>query len=188
MNPLVPLSAETHDVILDLVYATSNNIAGKPIYERHLCLLHRDAELCLRKAVKLAAKAGCKLKIFDAFRPHEAQVELWETAVDKLYVADPKFGSNHTRGTAIDLTLVDANGAELDMGTDFDHMTELSHHFSDQVSESAQANRSLLLEIMEQSGFQHLPNEWWHYELPQHPEHTLINSAQLGSFNPMQRG
>ena len=98
-NPLVPLSAETHGVIVDLVYATSNNIAGKPIYGRHLCLLHRDAELCLRKAVQLASVAGCRLKIFDAFRPHEAQVELWETAVDKLYVADPQLGSNHTRGT-----------------------------------------------------------------------------------------
>lgn len=186
MNPLVPLSAETHDVILDLVYATSNNIAGKPIYERHLCLLHRDAEMCLRKAVHLAAKAGCKLKIFDAFRPHEAQVELWETAVDKLYVADPQFGSNHTRGTAVDLTLVDANGKDMDMGTDFDHMTALSHHFSAQVSPAAQANRSLLLNIMEQAGFQHLPHEWWHYELPMNDEHVLIDSTFLGSLNPMR--
>lgn len=188
MNPLVPLTTETHDVILDLVYATSNNIAGRPIYERHLCLLHRDAERCLRKAVQLAAKAGCKLKIFDAFRPHEAQVELWETAVDKLYVADPRFGSNHTRGTAIDLTLVDANGKELDMGTDFDHMTDLSHHFSDQVSPAAQANRLLLLNIMEEAGFKHLPHEWWHYDIPLQAEHTLIDSAHLGDLNPMQQG
>ena len=187
MNPLVPLTAETHDVILDLVYATSNNIAGKPIYERHLCLLHRDAELCIRKAVKLAANAGCKLKIFDAFRPHEAQVELWETAVDKLYVADPQLGSNHTRGTAIDLTLVDLHGEELDMGTGFDHMTELSHHFSAQVSPLAQANRALLLDIMERAGFKHLQHEWWHYELPWQPEHTLIDSTRLGRLNPMQQ-
>ena len=187
MHPLVPLSTETHDIILDLVYATSKNIAGKPIYERHLCLLHRDAELCLRKAVRLAAQAGCKLKIFDAFRPHEAQVELWQTAPDKLYVADPQVGSNHTRGTAIDLTLVDAKGNELDMGTDFDHMTALSHHFSDQVSSQAQANRNLLLEIMEQAGFQHIPHEWWHYELPMQAEHTLIDSSNLGSLNPMQQ-
>jgi D-alanyl-D-alanine dipeptidase len=181
------LSAETHGVVLDLVYATSNNIAGKPIYERHLCLLHRDAELCLRKAVQLAASAGCKLKIFDAFRPHEAQVELWETAIDKLYVADPQLGSNHTRGTAIDLTLVDRKGNELDMGTDFDHMTELSHHFSDQVSPIAQANRNLLLNIMEQAGFLHLQHEWWHYELPMQAKHPLIDSANLGHLNPMQQ-
>lgn len=185
-NPLVPLSTETHNIVVDLVYATSNNIAGKPIYERNICLLHRDAELCLRKAVQLAAEAGCRLKIFDAFRPHEAQVMLWETAVDKLYVADPQVGSNHTRGTAIDLTLVDQHGRELDMGTDFDSMTKLSHHFSDQVSLIAQANRTLLLNIMEQAGFQHLPYEWWHYELPATAEHTLISSAKLGNLNPMR--
>jgi peptide/nickel transport system ATP-binding protein len=187
MNPLVPLSVATHGVILDLVYASSNNIAGKPIYGRQLCLLHRDAELCLRKAVQLAAKAGCKLKIFDAFRPHEAQVALWETAVDKRYVADPQFGSNHTRGTAIDLTLVDAQGGDLDMGTDFDHMTSLSHHFSDQVSPVAQSNRTLLLNIMEQAGFQHVAHEWWHYELPSQADHPLIDSKLLGSLNPMQQ-
>jgi D-alanyl-D-alanine dipeptidase len=185
MKKLIAVHPETHDVVLDLVYATSNNISGRPIYQRPICLLHHDAEVCLRKAVQLAAKLGCKLKIFDAFRPHEAQVELWETAVDKLYVADPEIGSNHTRGTAIDLTLVDANGIELDMGTDFDHMTTLSHHFSDQVSEIAQANRLLLLNIMVQAGFQHIPQEWWHYELPQQDSHSLIDSAILGKLNPM---
>ena len=186
-NPLVALSAETHDVVLDLVYATSNNIAGKPVYQRHLCLLHRDAEVCLRKAVRLASQAGCRLKIFDAFRPQEAQLALWEVAVDKLYVADPSLGSNHTRGTAIDLTLVDEDGKELDMGTGFDHMTVLSHHFSDQVSPVAQANRSLLLRIMEEAGFAHIPHEWWHYELPAHADHRLIDSASLGQLNPMLR-
>jgi D-alanyl-D-alanine dipeptidase len=185
MTKLIAVYPETHDVILDLVYATSNNISGRPIYRRPICLLHHDAEACLRQAVHLAAKSGCKLKIFDAFRPHEAQVELWETAVDKLYVADPDIGSNHTRGTAIDLTLVDENGVELDMGTDFDHMTSLSHHFSDQVSEGAQANRLLLLNIMQQAGFLPIPQEWWHYELPQQHDHSLISSASLGELNPM---
>jgi D-alanyl-D-alanine dipeptidase len=185
INSLVTLSAETHDIVLDLVYATSNNIAGKPVYQRHLCLLHRDAEVCLRKAVRIASQVGCRLKIFDAFRPQEAQLILWEVAVEKLYVADPSLGSNHTRGTAIDLTLVDAKGDELDMGTGFDHMTLLSHHFSDQVSPQAQTNRNLLMTIMEGAGFQHIPQEWWHYELPQHANYHLIDSISLGNLNPM---
>lgn len=185
MTTLIAVNPDTHDVVLDLVYATSKNIAGRPIYRRPICLLHHDAEVCLRKAVRLAAKSDCKLKIFDAFRPHEAQVELWETAIDKLYVADPEIGSNHTRGTAVDLTLVDTNGVELDMGTDFDHMTSLSHHFSDQVSAVAQANRLLLLSIMERAGFCHIPQEWWHYELPQQEKHALIDSSSLGELNPM---
>ena len=186
-NPLVPLSAETHGVIVDLVYATSNNIAGKPIYERHLCLLHRDAELCLRKAVQLAAKAGCKLKIFDAFRPHEAQVELWETAVDKLYVADPQFGSNHTRGTAIDLTLVDMQGHELDMGTDFDHMTALSHHFSDQVSPAAQANRALLLNDHGAGGLSALATRMVALRAADEGRAHADQQRESGNLNPMQQ-
>ena len=182
-HPLVPVHPETHGVVLDLAYATANNIAGRPIYDRAHCLLHRDAEVCLRRAVLAAAAAGYRLKIFDAFRPHEAQVLLWHTAPDQAYVADPAIGSNHTRGTAVDLTLVDAQGDELDMGTGFDDMTTASHHFSLEVSVQAQANRQLLLRIMEDAGFVHLAHEWWHYALPGH--YGLIDSALLGDLGPM---
>jgi D-alanyl-D-alanine dipeptidase len=184
-HPLVPLSSQTHDVLIHLPYATPHNVSGQAIYQRHLCLIHRDAELCLRQAVQNAARAGCKLKIFDAFRPQEAQQRLWETAPDKAYVADPRIGSNHTRGTAIDLTLVDAQGVELDMGTHFDDMTALSHHSCVQVSALAQANRRLLLGIMQGAGFEPVAHEWWHYALPPEDSHTLIDSNLLGSLNPM---
>ncbi len=182
-HPLVPVHPETHGVVLDLAYATANNIAGRPIYDRAHCLLHRDAEACLRRAVLAAAASGYRLKIFDAFRPHEAQVLLWQTAPDQAYVADPAIGSNHTRGTAVDLTLVDAQGEELDMGTGFDDMTTASHHFSTEVSVQAQANRQQLLRIMEDAGFAHLAHEWWHYALPGH--YGLIDSAVLGDLGPM---
>ena len=183
-HPLVPVHPETHGVVIELAYASSNNIAGRPIYDFPHCLLHRDAEKCLRKAVSLAAQAGYRLKIFDAFRPHEAQVLLWESAPDQAYVADPQIGSNHTRGTAIDLTLVDAAGRELDMGTGFDDMTAQSHHFSEQVSPAAQANRLLLLQIMQDAGFKHIDHEWWHYALPD--DYALIDSALLGDLSPMR--
>jgi D-alanyl-D-alanine dipeptidase len=184
-HPLILISPETHDVLLDLLYATPRNIAGRPIYARELCLLHHEAERCLREAVQNAALAGYRLKIFDAFRPHEAQVLLWDSAPDKLYVADPAIGSNHTRGTAIDLTLVDAQGEELDMGTGFDDMTLLSHHFNEQVSASAQANRLLLLRIMTDAGFEHIAHEWWHYALPG-KHYPLINHQLPDHMNPMR--
>lgn len=183
--PLVAVHPETHDVVLDLVYASHQNVAGRALYGRALCLLHRDADACLRRAIQSAAARGYRLKIFDAFRPHEAQRLLWNSAPDKAYVADPEIGSNHTRGTAIDLTLVDAQGSELDMGTGFDDMTELSHHASDQVSPQAQANRLLLLSIMQDAGFEPIAHEWWHYALPLHDDHPLIESAHLGGMNPM---
>lgn len=185
-HPLVQITPETHNVLLHLAYATPDNVAGQVIYDRAQCLLHRDAEKCLRQAVQNAQAAGLRLKIFDAFRPHEAQVKLWETAPDQAYVADPKIGSSHTRGTAVDLTLVDAFGAELDMGTGFDDMTSASHHFSDQVPPQAQANRLLLLKLMEDAGFAHLPHEWWHYALPANDDYPLIDSALLGELSPMQ--
>lgn len=184
-HPLVSISAATHDVLLDLAYARPNNVAGRVIYARPLCLLHRDAEAGLRRAVALAAESGCRLKIFDAFRPHEAQLLLWDTAPDRAYVADPQVGSNHTRGTALDLTLVDAEGQELDMGTGFDEMSQLSHHSNPAVSPRAQANRQLLLATMEGAGFVHIAHEWWHYALP-HPErYPLLSSDALGPLNPM---
>jgi D-alanyl-D-alanine dipeptidase len=184
-HPLVRVTNPTHDVLIDLIYATPDNVAGQTIYQRPVCLIHRDAEACLRRAVTRAAQAGCRLKIFDAFRPHEAQVILWDTAPDKAYVADPRIGSNHTRGTAVDLTLADNAGQELDMGTAFDDMTSLSHHFCDRVSPEAQANRLLLLEIMKDAGFEPIPHEWWHYALPDWERYPLIASATLGRFNPM---
>ena len=186
-HPLVPITPQTHGVLIELAYATPNNVAGRTIYQRPVCLLHRDAEACLQQAVRLAAASGCRLKIFDAFRPQGAQVVLWDTAPDKAYVADPRIGSNHTRGTAVDLTLVDAQGHELDMGTGFDDMTARSHHFCDQVSPQAQANRLLLLDIMEKAGFRHIAHEWWHYALPPHDRYTLIDSALLGDLDPMQQ-
>lgn len=184
-HPLVLISPATHDVVLDLLYATPNNVAGRVIYARPLCLLHRDAEVGLRRAVDLAAGSGCRLKIFDAFRPHEAQVLLWDTAPDRAYVADPAIGSNHTRGTALDLTLVDGDGHELDMGTGFDDMTVLSHHFHTGVPALAQANRQLLLGIMAGAGFAHIAHEWWHYALPQSERYPLLGSSSLGALDPM---
>jgi D-alanyl-D-alanine dipeptidase len=186
LHPLVLIAPPAHNVALELLYATPHNVAGQTLYQRALCLLHRDAELCLRRAIQAAAAMGLRLKIFDAFRPQEAQVILWNTAPDKVYVADPAIGSNHTRGTAVDLTLIDARGEALDMGTGFDDMTVLSHHGSDQVSPQAQANRLLLCQIMEDAGFAPIPHEWWHYALPGQGGYPLIDSATLGELNPMQ--
>jgi D-alanyl-D-alanine dipeptidase len=184
-HPLVPVDPVEHGVVLDLVYATPLNITGKPIYLRPVCLIHRDAQRCLHRAGVRAVAMGLRLKIFDAFRPHEAQVLLWEAAPDKAYVADPAIGSNHTRGVAVDLTLVDATGLELDMGTAFDDMTALSHHFCDRVSQQAQANRLLLLTLMEDAGFERVPHEWWHYALPGAEHYPLVPSTYLGALDPM---
>jgi hypothetical protein len=83
-----------------------------------------------------------------------------------MYIADPREGSNHSRGIAVDLTLADRQGQILDMGTPFDDMTTASHHGSVVVSREAQANRFMLLGLMRAAGFAHYAFEWWHFELP----------------------
>jgi D-alanyl-D-alanine dipeptidase len=163
---LLPITRDTHGVDIDLVYATDRNLTGKPIYRTAHCLLLEPAEAALRRAVAIARGAGLSLRIFDAYRPPRAQQVLWDFLPDPTYIADVKGGSNHSRGTAIDLTLLDSDRAALDMGTGFDDMTVASAHFHTGLPQAVQRNRLLLLGIMEAAGFAHIPSEWWHYELP----------------------
>ncbi|MGQ0709474.1 MAG: D-alanyl-D-alanine dipeptidase [Rhodoferax sp.] len=180
------ISPASHGVVLDLRYASTHNIVGRPLYARPVCLLHRDAAAALLRASHAAQRQGWRLKIFDAFRPQEAQQLLWEHASDKAFVADPRLGSNHTRGVAVDLTLVDAASTqELDMGTGFDDMTPQSHHFRGDVPLPAQQHREALRCLMEDAGFEHLAHEWWHYALPAAHSYPLIVSRRLGQLNPM---
>ena len=102
---LVPITEEQHDVRLQLAYATDDNFTGKPVYRNALCYLHPDAEKALAKAARSARQAGYYLKVFDAYRPGEAQQILFDIAQDPTFVADPKRGSHHTRGCAVDVTL-----------------------------------------------------------------------------------
>ncbi|HEY1611560.1 MAG TPA: D-alanyl-D-alanine dipeptidase [Paraburkholderia sp.] len=178
---LIAVTPDTHGVDLDLVYATDCNLTGKPIYRVAHCLLLKPAEAALRRAVTIAHAAGFTLRIFDAYRPPRAQQVLWDFLPDPTYIADVKIGSNHSRGTAIDLTLLDTNGAPLDMGTGFDDMSAASAHFHVGVPQSVQRNRLLLLGIMEAAGFAHIASEWWHYELPGSRALPLIEDGAGGA-------
>lgn len=171
---LVPITEAGHDVVIDMIYATAGNFTGQVIYPHSDCYLRPEAERALQKAIAGAGKLGLRLKIFDAFRPQSAQEALWEFAPNPAYIANPAKGSNHTRGVAIDLTLIDARGAELDMGTPVDTMTAQSHHFYQALPASVQINRMYLLTVMLEAGFVHLPNEWWHYQLPDAHAFALI--------------
>src|SRR5579859_6891855 len=146
--PLVEITAAGHDVALDIAYATERNPSGKPVYRRAVCYLHRDAAAKLARAVELARPLGYRLRVFDGFRPAEAQWRLWNACPDPEFIADPRRGSPHSRGVAVDVTLLDGSGAALDMGTDFDAFTPLSHHANREIELAAQRNRFVLLGIM----------------------------------------
>lgn len=165
-DSLTAITEDSHDVVLDIQYADSRNFTGKPVYDKQLCFLLKDAEPLLAKAIDLAAPLGYRLKIFDAFRPSEAQWKLWNHTPDPDFIADPRRGSPHSMGAAIDLTLIDKDsGQELDMGTGFDDLRPISHHGVTDISLAAQQNRLTLLGLMTAAGWDFFRNEWWHYQL-----------------------
>ncbi|PHQ70659.1 MAG: D-alanyl-D-alanine dipeptidase [Sneathiella sp.] len=162
---LIEITLPEFDVDLDIRYATDNNFTKAPIYKRDVCYLNPEAAEKLRKSIELAASMGLRLKLFDGFRPTEAVQMLWDHTPDPLYLSHPSNGSPHARGAAIDLTLLNDAGEELEMGTGFDDMTVLSHHGALGISAEAQVNRAMLLGLMSAAGWDFYQNEWWHYQL-----------------------
>jgi D-alanyl-D-alanine dipeptidase len=176
---LVEITPSDFNVEIALAYATPDNLTGAPIYTSPICYLHEKAAELLRKAVQLAAPLGYRFKIFDAYRPSEAQWKLWHALPDPEFVADPRRGTPHSRGVAIDLTLIDGQGRELDMGTGFDAAVAASHHASLEVGIAAQRNRFVLLGIMMAAGWDNYKNEWWHYQMFNARDFPLIENASL---------
>ena len=162
---LVTIAPPTFDVDIALAYATPDNVTGAPIYRHAHCYLHEAAAEKLLHAIRLAAQLDLRFRIFDAFRPTEAQWALWNKFPDPEFVADPRRGSPHSRGAAVDLTLLDAAGTELEMGTGFDDFRPIAHHANTDVSAAAQRNRAILLGLMTAAGWDFYRNEWWHYQL-----------------------
>lgn len=162
---------------IDLRYASANNFVGRDLYSPFDCAwLHVQAAEALERVVAWLAARRPDLTplVLDALRPQRVQQQLWDALEGtdlRLYLADPVRGSIHSYGMALDLTLVDANGRELDMGTGFDDMTELSHPaleegflLAGQLGEQQLANRRLLRAAMLQAGFLGIRTEWWHFD------------------------
>jgi zinc D-Ala-D-Ala dipeptidase len=163
---LVEITPASHDVAIALKYATADNFTGKPVYRANArCYLHVDASAALHKAVALAKTQGYRFTIYDAFRPTEAQWALWNHTPDPDFLADPRKGSPHSRGVAIDLTLCRWDFTPLDMGTNFDAFDRRSHHGALDIHPQAQRNRLLLMGIMTTAGWDFYRHEWWHYQL-----------------------
>ena len=183
---LVRIDAAEYQVQVALAYATADNFTGQPVYRAGAgCFLNTDAAMALRRAAELARPLGLTLRILDAFRPSEAQWVLWNHTPDPGFLADPRRGSPHSRGAAVDLTLVDGVGCELDMGTAFDAFTPLSHHGNPGISPEAQKNRLLLLGLMTSAGWDFYRNEWWHYQLPAAARFPLLSDSVLGAERMM---
>ena len=176
---LVQITEDKYPLQLDIRYATDNNFTGHPVYKASLCYLHPLAAMRLQKAIALLVPLNLTFKVWDAFRPLSAQAQLFEEFPDPNYVSHPGNGDRtHCRAVAIDLTIVDQYGVELEMGTIYDDFRPLAHHGNQQISLEAQRNRLLLAGVMNIAGFDSFDNEWWHYQLPNLHDYPIISADE----------
>lgn len=161
----VNLKNFSNDFVYDMRYATADNFLKSKVYDCSECYLRYKTVKALIAANKRFMKRGFKIKLFDCYRPLDVQKKMWAIVPNPEYVANPAKGSIHNKGGAVDITLVDFNGKELDMGTSFDFFgKEASHDFPD-FSEEIKNNRNLLRKIMIKEHFNSFDSEWWHYNL-----------------------
>ncbi|HWS60173.1 MAG TPA: M15 family metallopeptidase [Flavobacterium sp.] len=161
----VNLKDYSTDFVYDMKYATSDNFLKAKVYDCAECFLRLKTVKALINANTEFIKKGYKIKLFDCYRPLDIQKRMWAIVPNSDYVANPSKGSIHNRGGAVDITLVDANGKELDMGTTFDFFgIEASHNYQN-LSQEIKSNREVLKSTMIQNGFNPLDSEWWHYNL-----------------------
>lgn len=150
--------------VLDVRYATPNNFTHQVVYPCAKIVLRKTVAESLVAVQHELRSIGLGLKVFDGYRPLSVQKRFWEILPDSRYVADPKQGSRHNRGAAVDVTLVDSTGTELEMPTEFDDFTERSHSDSKECTEIAKNNRIVLQQMMQKHGFQPIRSEWWHFD------------------------
>lgn len=160
---LVDVIALDSTIRLDVRYATTNNFTKAQIYDCPACLLRKEAAEALVKAHQTLKKKGLGLKMFDCYRPRPYQQRLWDKVPNPDYVTPPAKGSMHSRGAAVDLTIVDAKGKELEMGTPYDFFGEEAHTDYLKHTEKVLNNRKLLRETLEVVGFKGIRTEWWHF-------------------------
>ena len=150
-------------VLLDLRYATDNNFVHEKMYECGRCFLRPEVARAIATIQSELKAKGYGLKMYDCYRPRPVQWRLWKKVPDPRYVADPREGSMHNRGTAVDLTLVDSLGRELNMGTEFDFFGKEAWHDYAGHPEDVLQNRKMLLSVMKAHRFGSTSTEWWHY-------------------------
>ena len=160
----VDVSAISPRVFIDARYATINNFTGRKLYSSARCFLRKGVAKRLGEVQRNLESQGLGLKIFDGYRPRFVQRIFWDILPDERYVANPDIGSKHNRGAAVDVTLVNAQGQELDMPTPFDSFTVEAHSDYMDLPEEILENRELLHKAMQEGGFLSLPTEWWHFD------------------------
>lgn len=160
----VEVSQYIPSAVIYLKYATADNFTGEVIYGFDTCYLRYGTVKKLQNVQKELDQYGYRMKIWDGYRPREAQQKLWDVYPDSKFVANPAKGyTNHMLGHTVDMTLADEDGNELEMPTPFDEFSARADRDYSDVSKEAAKNAKLLEEIMTKNGFKGYQREWWHY-------------------------
>jgi D-alanyl-D-alanine dipeptidase len=158
-------SEKVPGLVLEIRYATEQNITGKKIYADKRAWLREETIRKLAQVARELEEKGYRLVLWDGWRPASAQKALWAAKPDGRFLTPPNRISRHTRGTSVDVSLADRNGKILEMPSDHDEFTDRADEdFSDVPKEVAQRAR-LLRKAMFRAGFSGVPDEWWHYDL-----------------------
>lgn len=152
------------DIISDLRYASAENFTGERIYSFDEAWLRYGTVKKLANVQNELKDIGLCLKLWDAFRPVEAQFRLWEVCPDPVYVADPRNGySSHSRGNTVDVTLAASDGSAVAMPSEFDDFSALADRDYSDCTQEAAENAALLEKCMSENGFVPYSGEWWHF-------------------------
>jgi len=173
---LVEIKKYVPGIALDIRYATNNNFMHKRMYNEAKAFTRLAVAKALKAVEAELKKKGLGLKIYDAYRPYSVTVKFYEMAHDTNFVADPRKGSRHNRGCAIDLTVINLKtGKELDMPTGFDSFSPKAADGYSNLPKNEIANRELLKSVMQAHGFKIYRTEWWHYDFDGWPKFALLD-------------
>jgi len=175
MNDLVELIQISPTILLDIRYASANNFTGRPVYPSDRCFLLRKTAKRLHRVQQSLQRLGKGLKVYDGYRPQHVQKIFWQIMPDPHFVADPAIGSKHSRGAAVDLTLVDAKGIDLPMPSVFDDFSEKASYSYRGGSQESLRNRDFLKQAMMAEGFIPYEKEWWHFDDPEWAKYPLLD-------------
>ena len=185
--PLVDVAQVIPGLIVDMRYASEKNFLKRKVYPVSRCLLRKPVAERLARVQSRLREEGLGLKVFDCYRPLSIQRAMWRIKPVKGYVADPKTGSNHNRGAAVDVGLVDASGNALLMPTDFDVFVHAAHQGAAAPKPQA-ANRDKLKAAMESQGFRSIRMEWWHFDAPDPESYSLLDVPLTGASPSPRQG
>lgn len=178
---LVDIRTVNPNIRLDIRYATANNFLKRKLYSKAKCALRSSVAQKLALVQTDLEKIGLGLKVYDCYRPLSVTKQMWEFLPDPNYVANPSRGSRHNRGAAVDLTLVDRTGKELEMPTPYDDFTTKAHRDYAGGSTQSRKNRQLLEDAMKKQGFVGITTEWWHFDSEDWQKFAILD-VSLGAI------